>query len=943
MNRLLKYVAMSFLSIGLIHSFSEINIGQASEMTEIENQSLTYHDYIKQTDLPIYNGELQLQSVSEDVIARGETKTFEIMAPETALYIIDFEYIINNNSVLPTQTSILINGEKPFEELTNVRFESTWKRDSIIPLDRYGNELPSNVEKINEFQIKAIQDGSYRTTDDLLIPLNAGINTIDISVSESQLSLKTITLRGIDEIAEDLAEPVTGEQTITVEAETVFYQNDSSIRAGSSFDSALTPHNPNKKVLNFLDRASFKNAGQRITYQIPVEEEGIYNLSMQYLQADKVDFPVFMNVYLNGHLISDSFKDYPVSYSNKYTMETFVNQSSEDPLTIHLPEGSHELTFELTINPIREIIEQSDKIMLEIQSLSLTINNIIGNNPDRNRDIDLEEYVPGIQDQLVDWADQLAALYIEAQAIAGTTDDIAAFVSITIAEQQLRDIADNPRDMASRVNELSTGTNSISAYLGNLLQEVNRNGVSIDKFMLHQDETVLPERKGFFSRLGDSLSRFFNSFGEQNYATTSINEENLQVWVNRPRQYIEIMQQMIDETFTPSTGIEVDLSIMPDQNKLILANSSGDAPDVAAGINYALPFDLAIRNALVDLSSFEDYEEVGGRFAPNLIVPGMIEDRVYALPETMNFYVLFYREDILDSIGIDVPDTMNDVLEMLPALQQNGKNFFYPTAGMAGMKIFAGTMPVVYQNDGTFYGDYLENTLLNEEKTIEGMRKLTDLFTIYNMPYDVPSFYQSFRDGSIPIGISDYGAYNLILNAAPEIANSWKITLMPGYADENGDVSRYSSGGAESDVIFSDSTMQEEAWEYLKWWSSDTVQAEFGEKLQITYGEEYVWNTANLNAFAQLPWDSEDKEVILAQSEWIAEVPLVLGSYMVEREVSNAYNSVVLDGENLRNAIDLAAKRINRETMRKLEEFGFIKDGKTVEKYPIPKNKGVEN
>ena len=31
--------------------------------------------------------------------------------------------------------------------------------------------------------------------------------------------------------------------------------------------------------------------------------------------------------------------------------------------------------------------------------------------------------------------------------------------------------------------------------------------------------------------------------------------------------------------FTPETGIEVDLSIMPDVNKLVLANAAGTAPD----------------------------------------------------------------------------------------------------------------------------------------------------------------------------------------------------------------------------------------------------------------------------------------------------------------------------------------------------------------------------
>ncbi|WP_062321418.1 hypothetical protein [Halolactibacillus sp. JCM 19043] len=104
-------------------------------------------------------------------------------------------------------------------------------------------------------------------------------------------------------------------------------------------------------------------------------------------------------------------------------------------------------------------------------------------------------------------------------------------------------------------------------------------------------------------------------------------------------------------------------------------------------------------------------------------------------------------------------------------------NFFYPTAGMPGMKIFAGTMPLIYQSGGQLYGDTIHRTELNNNQTIEGVRLLTEMFTIYNVPYDVPSFYQQFRDGSIPIGISDYYMYNLILNAAPEIKNVWDIAL----------------------------------------------------------------------------------------------------------------------------------------------------------------------
>src|SRR5699024_8707076 len=152
-----------------------------------------------------------------------------------------------------------------------------------------------------------------------------------------------------------------------------------------------------------------------------------------------------------------------------------------------------------------------------------------------------------------------------------------------------------------------------------------------------------------------------------------------------------------------------------DENKLILSNAAGEAPDVAVGTNYALPFELSIRGALQDLTEFSDFDEIKQRFPGGLHVPATIEDSIYALPDTINFWVLFYREDILDSLGLPVPETLEEVKTYLPELQRKGMNFFYPTAGMPGLKTFAGTMPVIYQNDGQFYGETVHRTALNEE------------------------------------------------------------------------------------------------------------------------------------------------------------------------------------------------------------------------------------
>jgi hypothetical protein len=65
---------------------------------------------------------------------------------------------------------------------------------------------------------------------------------------------------------------------------------------------------------------------------------------------------------------------------------------------------------------------------------------------------------------------------------------------------------------------------------------------------------------------------------------------------------------------------------------------------------------------------------------------------------------------------------------------------------------------------------------------------------------------------------------------------------------------------------------------------------------------------------------------------------------MLEREISNAWNKVVLDGVNPRIAIDEAIIIINNEIKRKLREFGYVDvNGKIIKEYLIPTHKNISN
>ena len=309
---------------------------------------------------------------------------------------------------------------------------------------------------------------------------------------------------------------------------------------------------------------------------------------------------------------------------------------------------------------------------------------------------------------------------------------------------------------------------------------------------------------------------------------------------------------------------------------------------------------------------------------------------MYALPETFNFYVLFYRTDILESIGVEPPDSYEEVLQILPVLHRYGLNYNNFIANTIGYKGFAMTTPFIYQSGGVLYREGDLHVQLDDEATIRGLKLLTDSFTIYDMDFEINSFYQSFRDGTLPIGTANYGMYNLLMNAAPELADKWAIAPYPGVTDENGVVQRWTSGAEQSCFMFASTEMPDEAWQFLSWWMSEETQTEFAFTLQSTLGNEYLWNSANTEAFLNSPWPTEHKQIIARQMKWIYETPRNIGSYMAERELSNAVNEVVLQGKNLRGALDEAIKRIDRELERKLEEFGRIEDGNLVVPFMVP-------
>lgn len=900
-----------------------------------------YKKYLNRYAGQYYRGEtltFDTGQMSEEkrTVTLEQPVSLQVRAETAGLYAVGFDYRCMGDNILQTSVALKVNGEIPYQELEHLFFPDVWKSGEI-QYDRYGNESIAMPEKVSEWRFTYLRDTSFLQNEPLLVYLKQGENELELSANEGSVEIGSVYLASMDSLAlpEDRESASEGKVFLELEAEDMDCRNLANIRTDAVFNTSVTPYDPYVKLQNVVAENSYRVGGTAMEYLVTVEEEGDYCLAFDYMQSEKDNFTVYRNLYIDGKIPSESYENIPFSYTRKY-------QRSNVEIPVHLTAGEHCLSLEVSLEPYGDAVAVINGIVEKINDLSLSINKIIAGNNNKYRDFELEEYGLNIREDLNGWADILEQVYLAVAEGDRYGTENGQIKMLDTAVKNLRDLAEKPNELPQNINLFSYGDSSVRQYLSTVAENLRFGDMSLDKIYLYQKGAKLPEQKGAVEKAVLGIRHVLASFVRDDYVPGYREDDTLEIWVNRPRQYLEIIQRMVDTNFTEKTGIKVNLSIVPDQQKLILANASGKSPDGAIGIGSAFVYDLALRNALVDMRQFDNFKEVGSRFAPGMLIPGACDDGIYAIPETFNFYVLFYRSDIFEKLNFEVPDNMDEVRKLLPELARMGLGF-YTHAATTVKTNFAVTAPFVLQNGGDIFAEDGMQVQLDTEEVIGGMKILTENFTVYDMDYEILNFYQSFRDGRTPVGVSEYGTYNLLTNAAPELNGCWDIALYPGIVGEDGSVDRSTSGAAESCIIFDSSEKQEQAWAFLDWWMSDEVQTDFSVALQSTLGNEYMWNSANINAIAAAPWSARHKAVILEQIGWTNEIPRVPGSYMIEREMGNIVVNVVTQDMSLRTAIDNAQKRINAEFGRKLEEFGYIDGpGNVIRELVIPDRELIE-
>ncbi|TFE29407.1 extracellular solute-binding protein [Cohnella luojiensis] len=819
---------------------------------------------------------------------------------------------------------VQIDGRYPFQESENLELERLWK-DAKYPYDRneIGMQIRPQQTELVGWSTKALSDFSV-SSEPLLYRLEQGEHTLRLIGEREPVALRNLSFRPKTEPAASYADyeaahPVFAAQPewyTVIEAENFKRKSSLAIQTEHWSEPYISPDPKGRITYNVLGGQRWRLPGEWVEWQFSVPKNGWYEIDLKNFQNYRNGFRAYRTLEIDGETPFSEMYHFGLDYHKEFLITTIADSQGK-PYKFYLTKGDHALRMTADSSELQPVTLALKDTLDQLADFDRHVRLITGNysknafdaNMDSTRTWDMVKFDPDIEEKMKGFIERLSAIRDYINGLNRKNSDLseAIRVSVTILEDLLEDVNDIP----NKINDFATIQNNIGTWMATLTQQP----LLFDYIVVRTPDTVTGLKEPtVLSRVPYSIVDFGRSF-YMDYDTRKHNkEEALTIWVQRGRDYVDLLREMVDQDFTPRTGIEVNINLMPNPNVLVLGNAAGDVPDVALGIGEATPADFAMRDAAQDLSSFPGFREVWERFIPGVGRALAYYGGTYGLPEVQNFQMLFYRTDIFENLNLKVPDTWEDVFDILPTLQENGMTMNFPKADFATM---------FFQNEAEVYSPGGLKANLTSDNGQKAFKQWTEMFRKYNLPIDIPAFFQHFRDGDLPIGVADFNTYVQLLVAAPEITGHWMIAPLPGIEQTDGEVARWSPQGLSAAMIMKKSERQDDAWEFLKWWTSEDVQARYAKDIESFYGIEFRWNTANVEAMKTLSWPNDDLLGLREQARWAKNMPYVPGYYFLNREMEFAWNRTVFDGMPAQESLEKAQLSLQREMNRRQKDFGI--------------------
>lgn len=852
------------------------------------------------------------------------TWTFDVA--KSGLYNLSFTYLPLKSGV-DIQYKLLIDGDVLFDGADNLEFTRDWINATEEPsTDARGNEIAQEQIETGDYVHRLATDKTGIVLEPYRFELTAGVHTVTLVGKGFPVAIAEIGFTA-PEVTKPYAEVsksytiVTNDSIdpIIIHAEDAVCKNDNSLIPKSMGGNAgMYPTDPYLTKVNSIGGTNWQTAGQNITWNFTVETAGYYQFGARYKQSDVINGESWRWLKIDGVTPFTEAKELRFRYDTGW--QYFEMGDGDTPYYIWLDEGEHTISMEVTLGDIAGFYNRLNKIVSIIGDMYLKTVMITGETVDVNRDYELFRQIPDFTDTLTAVSKELSSIVEDFQVLTGKRGG-QYIAAINNMNRVINQMLDAPYIAHIYVSDYYSNYTTLSSWLS----ELKKMPVTFDEMQfIYAGQDFNWNQPNIFEKAWFGIERLLFSF-VNDYSLYVEGDEDavtLKMWVNWGRDQTAALNSLIQDSFTAEKGINVELQIV--SASLINGLLAGNFPDIQLHLSRTDPVNYGMRGALLDLTRFDDYDQVLTRFQKGADTPYWNNGALYAIPDTQSFFCMFYRTDVFEQLGLSVPTTWEEFLYCATIIQRYNMDVYVPytqiastttvNAGIGGLNLY----PTLMMQSGLeLYNDTLNASVIDSVKGIKVFEEWTNIYTDYGYLKEA-DFYNRFRNGSMPLGIASYTTYMTIYSAAPEIDGRWTIANVPG--TEGG--SNVVAGGGTGAGIVARTSHPDEAWEFIKWWTSADTQTRYSNKVESLIGMLGRIPTANVEAFSNLSWDPEDLEKLLDQWDKVKEIPEVPGSYYLTRAVDQAFWTVINDGTNPKDAVTEWSRIANNEIKHKIEEYG---------------------
>ena len=515
-------------------------------------------------------GEVEAQEMDGlPVLFAGEGSdiTWTVDVQEAGMYQLSMAFITVPSRGVDIERKLYINDEVPFLGADTLIFTRMWTDAGPVRTDNQGNQIRPAQKEVFGLQTTDFKDAMGYESAPYRFYFKQGENRIRLQATNEPVLMRSLAITPVIELADyeayqkEYAQKGQAIEGVLLDLPGEHAQLRSSPSLYARYDRsspATQPGDLSRVVLNYVGGDPWRIPGQWIEWDVDIEEDGFYQITIKGRQRYQRGSKSSRILLIDGEVPFAELSEIPFEFRNAWEMKT-LGDTAGTPYSFYFSKGKHTIRLEAALGGMGHILTQLDDSVFRLNQIYRKILVLTGVNPDTFRDYNLHQVYPEVIDAMALESSRLYKIVDEAASYTGQkSDKIAAAQTLAT---QLEEFAKDPYRITSSFVNFK---DNITA-LGTAMQAMSEIKLDVDSLYIHSAD-MLPKTQsenaltGLIHETRSTAISYFVDYDALGDVYTD--EAALDVWLLTGRDQSTVLKTMVDDSFTPQSGIKVNIKLV---------------------------------------------------------------------------------------------------------------------------------------------------------------------------------------------------------------------------------------------------------------------------------------------------------------------------------------------------------------------------------------------